>query len=153
MHMNSQVSSNSNSSFAPSSYSREAGYHRRDRIDPVLDVKFLNGDFSLRELSLQVGFTDLPKKNLANLRDIKLKIFSRPYGTTQILDFLESAALLDTVSLLYPIEGSSSAHLSEELTYAPKDFHYRGRATASDPLTPSPYSHRGITDLGVLLRW
>jgi hypothetical protein len=31
----------------------------------------------------------------------------RPYGTIQILDFLESAPLIYTVSLLYPMEGSS----------------------------------------------
>jgi hypothetical protein len=81
----------------------------RDRIDPVLDFTLLNGDFSLREFSLWGGFTNSPRKNLANLRAIEPKIFSRPYGTTQILDFLESAPLLNTVSLLYPMEGSSDA--------------------------------------------
>jgi hypothetical protein len=78
--------------------------------DPVLDATLLNGDFSsLHELHLSGVFTDFPWKNLSNLRVVELKVFSRSYGTTQILDFLESAPLLHTVSLQYPMRDTSDA--------------------------------------------
>jgi hypothetical protein len=77
-------------------------------IDPVLDSALFNGDFSsLHELYLFGVLTDFPWKNLSNLRVVDLTMFFQSYGTTQILDFLESAPLLHTVSLHYPMEDSS----------------------------------------------
>jgi hypothetical protein len=68
--------------------------------DPVLDATLFNGDFSsLHELHFFGVVTDFPWKNLANLRVVTLKLYSQRCGTTHILDFLESAPLLQTVLL------------------------------------------------------
>jgi hypothetical protein len=75
-----------------------------------IDEALFNRDLpSLRELCLHGVNTEFPWKNLANLRVVTLKLYSQRYGTTQILDFLESAPLLQTVLLLYPMEDSSDA--------------------------------------------
>ena len=77
--------------------------------DPVLDDALFNGKLSsLRELSLEGVITHLPWKNLTNLQVFELGSAQR-HGTTQILDFLESAPLLRTVLLNYPTPGSSDA--------------------------------------------
>ena len=63
----------------------------------VLDNALFNGDLSsLRELCLYGVITNFPWKNLSNLQILNLKTF-HTYGTTQILDFLESAPLLRSV--------------------------------------------------------
>ena len=58
---------------------------------------------SLWELRLEEVDTRFLWKNMANLRVFDLTSYSPSYGTTQILDFLESAPLLHTVSLRYSI--------------------------------------------------
>ena len=75
----------------------------------------LGGDLSLlRELRLYGVFTDLSWKNLANLQVVDLD--SSRYGVTQILDFLESAPLLHTVLLWYPmVEAKSIAPPTERI--------------------------------------
>jgi hypothetical protein len=86
-------------------------------IDPVLDSALFNGDFSsFHELHLFGVFTDFPWKNLSNLRVVDLRMFFQSYRTTQILDFLESAPLLHTVSFLYPMEDSSDASPEQIVT-------------------------------------
>ena len=76
----------------------------------TLDGTLFNGDLSsLHELHLGGVITDLPWKNLANLRVVHLEYSSRSYRMTQILDFFESAPLLHTVSLGYPMPSSSDA--------------------------------------------
>ena len=78
--------------------------------DPVLDGTLFNGDLSsLRELRLHRVVTQFPWKNLANLRVVDLNPHFHRYGTTQILNFFESAPLLHTVSLRYPMPDYSDA--------------------------------------------
>lgn len=68
--------------------------------NPVLDGALFSGDLSsLRELRLHGDITDLSWKNLANLRSIDIRSYSYGYGTTQLLDFFESAPLLHTALL------------------------------------------------------
>ena len=78
-------------------------------MEPLLDDALFGGDqFSLRNLRLEGVTTHLPWKNLANLRVLNLDSFG-PHGTTQMLDFLESAPLLHTIFLLYPTSHPSDA--------------------------------------------
>jgi hypothetical protein len=63
----------------------------------------------LRELCLHGINTCFPGKNLANLRVVDLMSYVGRYRTTKILDFLESAPLLHTVSLRYPMPDASDA--------------------------------------------
>jgi hypothetical protein len=76
-----------------------------------LDATLFNGDFSsLHELYLSAIINDLPQwKNLTNLRTVRLTLFPKRHGITQILDFLESAPLLHTVALRLHMQGSSDA--------------------------------------------
>ena len=75
-----------------------------------LDDALFNGDLSsLRELRLCGVITQLPWKNLTNLRVIELKLHDQSYGTTQILDLLESAPLLSAASLAYSMPESPDA--------------------------------------------
>ena len=70
-----------------------------------LDDTLFDGDLSsLRELRMSEVL--VPWKNLANLRVIVLKN-SHDYGTTQLLDLLESAPLLHTVRLWFLMQLSS----------------------------------------------
>ena len=76
--------------------------------NPVLDGTLFNGDLSsLHELRICGVITNLPWKNLTNLRVFSLESSSHKYGITQILDFLEAAPLLDTVSFRCAITGPS----------------------------------------------
>ena len=78
--------------------------------EAALDGTLFNEDLSsLRELRLHGVTTDLPWKNLANLQAVNLNFRLHRYETTQILDFLESAPLLHTVSLAYLMPESSDA--------------------------------------------
>jgi hypothetical protein len=80
------------------------------RNDQVFDGALFGRDLSsLRELHLGRVITDFPWNNLANLRVVSLESFSHRYGTTQILDFFESAPLLHTISLRYRIPDPSDA--------------------------------------------
>ena len=75
----------------------------------VLDGSFFNGDLSsLPHLRLNGLIMDLPW-TMANLRDIDLQHDNHVYGTTQILDFFESAPLLYTAFLHYPMPDPSDA--------------------------------------------
>ena len=75
-----------------------------------LDDEFFDGDLSsLRELYLGPVVTHLPWKNLANLRVVSLDCHPYSYGTTQILDFFESAPLLYSIFLQYVMPDSSDA--------------------------------------------
>ena len=75
-----------------------------------LDATIPNWDISsLRELHLNRVATNLPWKNLVNLRILTLISHRRSYETTQILDFLESTPLLHTVFLRYPFQNPSDA--------------------------------------------
>ena len=75
-----------------------------------LDDALFGGDLlSLRELRLERVTSRLPWKNLANLQVFYLQSCSHRYGVTQILDFFESAPLLHTVSLEYPMPDTSDA--------------------------------------------
>ena len=77
--------------------------------EPVLDDALFNGDLSsLRVLRLENVVTNLPWKNLTNLRTINISSFQR-FETTQVLDFLGSAPLLHSVLLWYSIPHSSDA--------------------------------------------
>jgi hypothetical protein len=79
-------------------------------VGSCLDDALFNGDLPLlRELRLHGVYTHFPWKNLANLQVIDLKFHLGRYRITQILDFLESAPLLHTVSLQYPMPDSSDA--------------------------------------------
>ena len=80
-------------------------------LTPALGNKLFGGDLSsLRKLRLRGFTTHLPWNNMANLRDFNL---SCPDGceiiVTRLLDFLESAPLLYTVTLENLIPGSSNA--------------------------------------------
>ena len=67
---------------------------------PILDRALFNGDLlSLRELHLYGVITDFPWKNFANLRVVDIRSSSHGYGTAGLLDFLESAPLLHTITL------------------------------------------------------
>ena len=77
--------------------------HIAAQRDTVLDASLFNDSLSsLRELRLHGVTTHFPWKNLANLQVAELK-FLEIHGTTQILNFLESAPLLHTVVLQYPM--------------------------------------------------
>lgn len=68
----------------------------------VLDDTLFGGDLSsLYHLRLHGITTDFPWKNLPNLRTVDLRSLQHRYGTTQLLDFFESAPLLHTVRLVY----------------------------------------------------
>lgn len=68
--------------------------------DPVLDGALFNGGLSsLRELRLGGVITNLPWKNMTNLRILNLRCRDYNYKIIQILNFLESAPLLHTVKL------------------------------------------------------
>ena len=70
--------------------------------DLVLEDTLFDGDLSsLRELRLSEVIA--PWKNLANLRVIHLRSTCPSYGTTQILDLFESAPLLHTAWLQFPM--------------------------------------------------
>ena len=76
----------------------------------VLEDDFLNGNLSsLRKLTLDGVATGLPWGNLANLRVFTIRFATPELGITQLLDFFESAPLLDTINLAYPIPISSDA--------------------------------------------
>ena len=78
--------------------------------DPVLDHALFNTDLSsLRDLRLNGVITHFPWKNLANLQVAYLDSRCYSYETTQMLDFFESALLLHTVLLWYPMPTSSDA--------------------------------------------
>ena len=78
--------------------------------DWVLDATLFNGDLSsLRKLRLAGVITYFPWKRLANLQVVNLKAKRHSYRTSQILDFFESAPLLHTISLQYPMPDSSDA--------------------------------------------
>ena len=79
--------------------------------DTVLGDVLFNRDLSsLRELCLQgVAAKNFPWKNLANPQVVTLEHASGGYGTTQILDTLESAPLLHTVSFTFPVSDPSDA--------------------------------------------
>ena len=67
----------------------------------ILDDALFNGDLSsLRELHLKAN-TSLPWRNMANLQVFNLRTYCDEFGTTQIFDFLESAPLLHTISLVF----------------------------------------------------
>ena len=73
----------------------------------VLDGSLFNGDFSsLRYLRLSRVFPHFSWK-MANLRVVNLENDSHGYETSQILDFFESAPLLHTISLFYPLQDPS----------------------------------------------
>jgi hypothetical protein len=77
-----------------------------------LDNGLFNGDpSSLRKLYLYGVITDLPwkNKNLTNLRACTFEFSTPGFGITQLLDFFESAPLLHTIELWYPIPSSSDA--------------------------------------------
>lgn len=75
----------------------------------VLDGSLFNGDLSsLHHLRLHGLTTDFPWERLPNLRVVNLHSRLRGYGTTQLLDFFESAPLLHTVSLAYPMPDASN---------------------------------------------
>ena len=77
--------------------------------DRVLDSVLFNGNLpSLRELRLHRVITHFPWKNLANLLVFDLRCDFHPYKITQLLDFFESAPLLHTVKLAYPVQDSST---------------------------------------------
>ena len=77
--------------------------------DPVLDGALFNTDISsLRDLRLGGVITHVPWKSLANLQVAYLKSCRHSYETTQMLDFFESAPLLHTVLLSYPMPLTSS---------------------------------------------
>ena len=83
-----------------------------DLSDPVLDDALFNRDLSsLRDLRLNgvIMHSQIPWKNLANLRVVDLKTHRHIYGTTQMLDFFESASLLHTIFLSYPMPDLSDA--------------------------------------------
>ena len=76
-------------------------------VDQDLDVGISAGDLSsLHELRLEGVITHFHWKNLANLRVIKLDSELHKYGTTQILDLLESTPLLHTFYLSHFIPSS-----------------------------------------------
>lgn len=76
---------------------------------PDIDAEFPSlGISSLRELRLKGVTTNLLWKHLENLQAFTFTSH-QTYQTTQILDFLESAPLLHTVSLEYSLPGSSDA--------------------------------------------
>ena len=78
--------------------------------DSVLDAALFNGDLSsLRELRLIGVITNLPWKNLANLRVFDIGSYSPRYGVTQLLNFFESAPLLHTIRLEVSTQRSSDA--------------------------------------------
>jgi hypothetical protein len=78
--------------------------------NPAFDGALFGGDLSsLHELRLERVTTDFPWNNLANLRVVSLESGSHKYGTTQILDFFESAPLLCAVSLQYQMPDLSDA--------------------------------------------
>jgi hypothetical protein len=84
------------------------------RVSPTTELHLNNALFNqdlplLRELHLDGFNTHFPWKKFANLRVVELNFSSQIYGTTQILDFLESAPLLHTVSLHYSMPDSSDA--------------------------------------------
>lgn len=75
--------------------------------DPILANALFDGDLSsLRTLRLYNIVSDLPWENLANPRAVDLKFYDSGCGTTKLLDFLESAPLLHTVALAYPLPDS-----------------------------------------------
>lgn len=77
---------------------------------PPLDDALFNGNLpSLRELRLYGVNPHIPWKNLANLAVVTLDIGTKECGTTQMLDFFESAPLLHTVRLRYTAPDSSDA--------------------------------------------
>ena len=79
--------------------------------EPVLDSTLFNKGYlpSLRELRLGGVVMGFPWKNLANLQIFDFQSRFDGYSTTQILDFFESAPLLHTVSLRYPMPSLSNA--------------------------------------------
>ena len=78
--------------------------------DDVLDGAFCGGDLSsLHKLHMYGVTTQLPWKNLANLRLFKLTCRHPEHNVTRLLDFFESAPLLHTVQLRGSIPGSSDA--------------------------------------------
>ena len=84
-------------------------------INCVSDVEFngalFSGDLSsLRELHLwRLVVPHFPWKNMANLQVVNLSYDFHSFGTAQMLDFFESAPLLHTVLLWYPMPDSSDA--------------------------------------------
>jgi hypothetical protein len=104
----------------------------------VLDGALFDGDLSsLRKLRLDQLITQLPWKNLANLRVVELRGSS--YGVTQILDFFESAPFLHTISLGLPELPSSDAPLERIVPLRHlKDFTID---TETDPLTLLHHLH------------
>ena len=82
-------------------------YFSGDKV--VLDSSLFNGDLSaLRDLRLNGLIIHLPWK-MANLQVVNLQHRYHGYGTAQILDFFESAPLLHTILLRYPMPDSSDA--------------------------------------------
>ena len=77
----------------------------------VLDSTLFHKGYlpSLRELRLGGVVMGFPWKNLANLQIFDLQSRFNGYSTAQILDFFESAPLLHTVSLRYPMPSLSNA--------------------------------------------
>ena len=78
--------------------------------DLELDDEIFNRDLSsLHKLTLDGVTTNLPWKNLADLRFFVAKFRAPGLGITQLLDFFESAPLLHTIELKYEIPSSSDA--------------------------------------------
>ena len=78
--------------------------------EQTIDYALFNGDLSsLRELRLHRVVTNFPWKNMANLRIVDLEYDFHEFGTAQMLDFFESAPLLHTVLLQFPMPDSSDA--------------------------------------------
>ena len=76
----------------------------------ALDDALFSGNLSnLRELRLHRVNTRLPRTKLPNLRVFALEGRYFPNGTTEILDFLQSAPLLHTVTLTRPLTDPSDA--------------------------------------------
>ena len=74
-----------------------------------LDGALFNGDLSsLRQLCLYRARTDFPWKSLPNLQVVRFSS-STTYQINKLLDFLESAPLLHTVSLEVPMSDSPNA--------------------------------------------
>ena len=77
---------------------------------PIPDSALFGGDLSnLRELRLGRSITHLPRNNLTNLRILTLKSCLQGHKITELLNFFESAPLLQTVELMDSIPRASDA--------------------------------------------
>jgi len=77
---------------------------------PILDSALFGGDLSyLRELRLGKAIMHLPQNNLKNLKVFTLQSYLPGHKVTELLDFFESAPLLQTVELMDSIPRASDA--------------------------------------------